>query len=304
MRLATVFVDGRVLPALVRDGRVYALDPSLTDMVAVIERWMDDPTLVAPLTSSWSLDDVQLLPPVWPLRRNVFCVGWNYQAHFDEGAKDRSMPGIQEIPARPTLFSKATLSVAAPHADLPLHEASTTRLDWEVELAVVIGRAGVNIREEDAAAHVFGYAVANDVSARDLQRAHGNQWLKGKSLDGCSPMGPWIVTRDEIADPQALELECRVNGVVKQKSNTRYQVFQIPRILAELSQGMTLLPGDVVFTGTPDGVGNARQPPEYLQDGDLLESEIESIGVLRNRIRRGVVPRPAAAQGRTGAARS
>jgi len=152
---------------LVRDGRVYALDPSLTDMVAVIERWMDDPTLVAPLTSSWSLDDVQLLPPVWPLRRNVFCVGWNYQAHFDEGAKDRSMPGIQEIPARPTLFSKATLSVAAPHADLPLHEASTTRLDWEVELAVVIGRAGVNIREEDAAAHVFGYAVAM-MSARAI----------------------------------------------------------------------------------------------------------------------------------------
>ena len=281
---------------MVRDGRVYALDPSLTDMVAVIERWMDDPTLVAPLTSSWSLDDVQLLPPVWPLRRNVFCVGWNYQAHFDEGAKDRSVPGVQEIPSRPTLFSKATLSVAAPLADLPLHEECTTRLDWEVELAVVIGRAGVNIREEDAAAHVFGYAVANDVSARDLQRAHGNQWLKGKSLDSCSPMGPWIVTRDEIVDPQSLALECRVNGVVKQKSNTRHQVFQIPRIIAELSQGMTLLPGDVVFTGTPDGVGNARQPPEYLQDGDLLESEIGSIGVLRNRIRRGVVPRPQVAQ--------
>jgi 2,4-diketo-3-deoxy-L-fuconate hydrolase len=295
MRLATVSVEGQVRPALVRDGRVHALDPSLTDMVAVIGRWMDDPASVVPSASAWPLDAVQLLPPVWPLRRNVFCVGWNYQAHFDEGAKDRSVPGIQEIPARPTLFSKATLSVAAPNADLPLHEECTARLDWEVELAVVIGRAGANIREADAAAHVFGYAVANDVSARDLQRAHGNQWLKGKSLDGSSPMGPWIVTRDEIADPQALALECRVNGVVKQRSNTRHQVFQIPRILAELSQGMTLLPGDVVFTGTPDGVGNARQPPEYLQDGDLLESEIEGIGVLRNRIRRGAVPRHAAA---------
>ena len=228
MRFVTVSVEGRVRPALVRDGRAHALDPSLSDMVAVIERWMDDPASVV---------------------------------------------------AR----------------DAALHEECTARLDWEVELAVVIGRAGANIREADAAAHVFGYAVANDVSARDLQRAHGNQWLKGKSLDGSSPMGPWIVTRDEIADPQALALECRVNGVVKQRSNTRHQVFRIPRILAELSQGMTLLPGDVVFTGTPDGVGNARQPPEYLQDGDLLESEIEGIGVLRNRIRRGVVPRHAAA---------
>lgn len=288
MRFVTVRANGRFRPGVIRDGQVHALDASLPDMLAVIERWMRDPASVVPVDPICALDAATLLPPIWPLRRDVFCVGWNYQAHFDEGAKDRSVPGIQEIPARPTLFSKATLSVAAPYADLPLHEECTARLDWEVELAVIIGRAGVNIAEGDAASHVFGYAVANDVSARDLQRAHGNQWLKGKSLDASSPIGPCVVTRDEIPDPQALDLECRVNGITKQRSNTRHQVFRIPRIIAELSQGMTLLPGDVILTGTPDGVGNARQPPEYLQDGDLLESEIQGLGVLRNRVRRGV----------------
>jgi 2-keto-4-pentenoate hydratase/2-oxohepta-3-ene-1,7-dioic acid hydratase in catechol pathway len=152
-----------------------------------------------------------------------------------------------------------------------------------VELGVVIGRGGKNIAEAEAMQHVFGYTVINDVSARDLQRGHGGQWHKGKSLDGTCPMGPVIVTADAV-DPDNLRVTTRINGVTKQDSNTRHFYFKIPRIIAELSLGLTLEPGDVISTGTPQGVGFARTPPEYLQPGDLMETEVEGIGVLKNRI--------------------
>jgi len=290
MRLATLHTGGAPYPAWIEGERAYRIAVSPRDMLELIERWTSAPDAVRPDGEGRTLADCTLLPPLFPLRRNAFCVGWNYQAHFDEGARDRSNPAVKEIPPRPTLFSKATTAIAGPFDDLPLHEAATAKLDWEVELAVVIGRAGVDIPQARALEYVFGYAVANDVSARDLQRAHGGQWFKGKSLDASSPLGPWIVTTDEVSDPQVLEIECSVNGVVKQKSNTRHQIFPVARIIAELSQGMTLLPGDVILTGTPDGIGNAREPPEYLQAGDLLESRIAGLGALRNRIRSGAVP--------------
>jgi 2-keto-4-pentenoate hydratase/2-oxohepta-3-ene-1,7-dioic acid hydratase in catechol pathway len=231
-----------------------------------------------------SLDSVRVLAPIPRPRKNVFCVGWNYLEHFEEGAKAR--PHVQEMPAHPAFFTKAPTAVNGPFDPIPLHAAVTEKLDWEVELGVVIGRGGRDIAEADALKHVYGYTVVNDVSAREVQRRHGQQWFKGKSLDGTCPMGPWIVTADEVPDAQALRVTCRLNGVVKQDSNTRHMYFRIPRIIAELSAGLTLEAGDVISTGTPAGVGHARTPPEFMRAGDVLETEVEGIGALRNRIGR------------------
>ena len=159
--------------------------------------------------------------------------------------------------------------------------AVSTEIDWEAELAVVIGRMGKNIREGDALSYVFGYTVLNDVTARDLQARH-KQFFKGKGLDGSCPMGPWIVTADEIADPQALPVRLRVNGVTKQDGNTSQMLFSIAHLIMALSLGMTLEPGDIIATGTPSGVGFSRVPPEFLKSGDIVEADIEGIGVLRN----------------------
>jgi 2-keto-4-pentenoate hydratase/2-oxohepta-3-ene-1,7-dioic acid hydratase in catechol pathway len=158
------------------------------------------------------------------------------------------------------------------------------KIDWEVELAVVIGRRGANIKRNGARAHVFGYTVINDVTARDIQSEWGGQYFKGKSLDRSSPLGPWVVTADEIPDPQALRLRLTINGEVKQDGSTRDMIYPVDAILEWVSKGMTLLPGAVIATGTPDGVGFARTPPEYLQPGFVMESEVEKVGVLRNRI--------------------
>jgi 2-keto-4-pentenoate hydratase/2-oxohepta-3-ene-1,7-dioic acid hydratase in catechol pathway len=232
---------------------------------------------------SFKLSAVQLLAPIPRPRKNVFCVGWNYVEHFEEGAKMRVGP-VQELPAHPTFFTKAPTAVNGPYDRIPLHPGATEKVDWEVELGVIIGRRGINIREADALKYIFGYTVINDVSARDVQRKHGQQWMKGKSLDGHCPMGPWIVTADEVKDWGNLDVVTRVNGVVKQSSNTRYMHFKVPRIIAEISAGLTLEPGDIISTGTPAGVGHARTPPEVLKAGDLLETEVSGLGVLRNRI--------------------
>ena len=231
-----------------------------------------------------ALGSLRMLAPIPRPRKNVFCVGWNYLEHFEEGARAR--PHVQDMPAHPAFFTKAPSTVNGPYDAIPLHAGVTEKLDWEVELGVVIGRGGRDIPEADAMKHVYGYCVINDVSAREVQRQHGQQWFKGKSLDGTCPMGPWIVTADEVSDPQALRVTCRLNGVVKQDSNTRHMYFRIPRIIAELTAGLTLEPGDVISTGTPAGVGHARTPPEFMHAGDILETEVEGIGTLRNRIGR------------------
>jgi 2-keto-4-pentenoate hydratase/2-oxohepta-3-ene-1,7-dioic acid hydratase in catechol pathway len=229
-------------------------------------------------------DAVHIHAPIPRPRKNVFCVGWNYVEHFEEGAKAR--PHVQEMPAHPAFFTKAPTSVNGPYDVVPAHAGVTEKLDWEVELGVIIGRGGIGIAETAAMKHVFGYCVINDVSARDIQRRHGQQWFKGKTLDGHCPMGPWIVTADEVKAPHDLRVTCRVNGVTKQDSNTRHMYFRIPRLLAELSAGMTLEPGDILSSGTPAGVGHARNPPEFMKPGDILETEIPGIGLLRNRIGR------------------
>ncbi len=249
------------------------------------------------LTTRIAADKVELLAPIPRPRKNIMCLGLNYKDHAEESARASAIaPGIAlpptslwsknlpvELPEHPVVFTKSPTSVTAPGADVPAHAGVTHELDWEVELGVVIGMGGRAIPRAQALAHVFGYTVINDLSARDLQFRH-KQWFLGKSLDGFCPMGPAIVTTDGIPDPQALRLACRVNGVAKQSSSTPQMIFNLATIVETLSRGMTLEPGDVIATGTPAGVGFARQPPEFLKSGDVVECEIETIGVLRNRI--------------------
>jgi 2-keto-4-pentenoate hydratase/2-oxohepta-3-ene-1,7-dioic acid hydratase in catechol pathway len=213
--------------------------------------------------------------------RHVFCVGLNYAEHVKESSEARGKTA--KTPSVPVFFTKAPHAVNGPYAGIPLDPAVSAELDWEVELGVVLGRRGKNIPAEKAMDHVFGYTVVNDVSARDLQARH-IQFFKGKSLDGTCPMGPCIVTADEVPEPHNLALRCRVNGVIKQDGNTRDMIFRIPALIESLSRGMTLDPGDVISTGTPSGVGMGRNPPEYLKPGDVVECEIEGIGSIRNRV--------------------
>ena len=226
------------------------------------------------------LADVKLHAPIPRPAKNVFCVGWNYLEHFEEGAN--KLHDDRELPKHPVFFSKVPTTVTGPFDAIPFPGHVSTAVDWEVELGLVFGTGGKDIAERDAMRHVFGYTVVNDVSIRDVQRRHGNQWHKGKSFDGTCPMGPWIVTADELGDPNDLRVQCRVNGVSKQDSSTKYLYFKLPRLIAELSAGMTVEAGDILSTGTPPGVGYARTPSEFLRPGDLLETEIERIGVLRN----------------------
>jgi len=224
---------------------------------------------------------VQKLAPLPTLTRNAFCVGRNYIDHVKEGAAAMSVD--LKLPVAPQFFTKATNTVIGPGAEVRLDPRVTQKLDYEVELAVVIGRTGRDIPAADALDYVFGYTIANDVTARDLQRRH-EQWFKGKSLDTTLPLGPSIVTRDAIGDPKTLELTMCINGQERQRAKVSQMIFDIPTIIAQLSAGMTLEPGDVIATGTPSGVGFAMNPPQYLHDGDEMLATIDRIGELRNRV--------------------
>jgi 2-keto-4-pentenoate hydratase/2-oxohepta-3-ene-1,7-dioic acid hydratase in catechol pathway len=213
--------------------------------------------------------------------KNVFCLGLNYAAHAKESSEARGRE--VKIPTVPVIFTKAPTTVTGPFADVAVDRQATQQVDWEVELGVVIGKSGRNIAKGDALDHVFGYTVINDLSARDLQQQH-MQWFKGKSLDGFCPMGPVLVTADEFGDPQTKRLQLRVNGVTKQDGSTANMIFPVDVIIEWLSKGLTLEAGDVIATGTPEGVGMGRTPQEFLQNGDVVETEVEGIGVLRNRI--------------------
>ena len=233
----------------------------------------------APSSAVRKIADLALLPPFDPPRGNVLAIGRNYQKHAEEGAR-----ALNTEVGPPTIFTKAITTITAPYADIRIDPSVSTKIDWEVELAVVIGRRGANIKREDALSHIFGYTVLNDVTARDIQNGWGGQWFKGKSLDGSCPIGPWVLTRDEVADVQSLHLQLRINGEVKQDANSRDMIYPVDAIIEWLSVGMTLLPGMLIATGTPEGVGFARTPPEYLQPGDVMESEIDGIGKLRNTV--------------------
>src|SRR6202521_4466444 len=223
------------------------------------------------------LAGLQLLAPLDPPRGNVIAIGRNYAKHAAETA------ARGEEPKPPTVFTKAITTITGPNDDIPIDPAVSDEIDWEVELGLVIGKAGINITREDALEHVFGYTVVNDVTARDIQSDWGGQYFNGKSLDSSCPSGPWVVTPDEVDDPQALNLRLTVNGALKQDGTTSEMIHPVDSIISWVSIGMTLLPGMMIATGTPDGVGFARTPPEFIHVGDVVEAEVESIGTLRNK---------------------
>ena len=221
-------------------------------------------------------EDVRLSAPFRPGK--IIGVGLNYVEHVEESS--RSLDTDKELPPRPVLFSKPATAVTGPGAPI-LHNADlTAQLDWECELAVVIGRTAYRVSEEDAYDHIFGFSIVNDISARDQRRS--GQWFFSKGQDSYAPFGPVVVTADAIPDPMALDLSLRVNGVTKQKSNTRHMLFPITRLIADISSGMTLEPGDVIATGSPSGVGAGMVPPEFLVPGDTVEATVELIGTLTN----------------------
>ncbi|MGV3493305.1 MAG: fumarylacetoacetate hydrolase family protein [Ramlibacter sp.] len=232
------------------------------------------------------LDQVQLLAPVPRPRRNIFCVGKNYHAHAKEfagsGFDSSAKPGA-DIPTVPIIFSKVPESVIGHGQDIAFPHGVSDAIDYEAELAVIIGQGGKGIRKADAMKHVWGYTIINDVTARDWQGRH-SQWLLGKSFDTFCPMGPWAVTADEM-DGQATNLKLWVNGEKRQDANTRDFIFDIPTVIECISAGITLQPGDVIATGTPVGVGIGFKPPKYLKPGDVVRIEIDGIGVLENTLR-------------------
>ncbi|MGE5262085.1 MAG: fumarylacetoacetate hydrolase family protein, partial [Acidobacteriota bacterium] len=259
---------------------IVPLDALAPDMLTLVEHsphaLIDARRIVEAGSARLPLAQVRLLAPIPRPRKNIFAIGRNYAEHAQESAAAR---GEQVTP--PIFFTKAPTSVSGPFDSILIDADVSVEVDWEVELAVIVGRRARKITRQEALAYVFGYSVLNDVSARDVQH-QTSQFFIGKSIDGYCPMGPWIVTADEIADPQNLALRCRVNGQVKQEGNTRSMLYSIATILEELSRTLTLEPGDIIATGTPAGVGFARKPPEYLKPGDVLESEVEGIGMLRN----------------------
>lgn len=282
MKFVRYAVDGRSPKVgLVQENHVYDLSAIAPSMQTVIALSADGLAVVQQHSAKVKgipLADVKLHAPLLP-KRNVMCLGLNYAEHAQESLS--ALGQNVSLPELPIVFTKATTAVSGPTDPIPFDPQVSDKIDWEVELAVIIGKRGKNIPVEQAMEYVFGYTVLNDVSARDLQR-QGKQYFKGKSLDGSCPIGPWIVTTDDVPNPHNLNIRCLVNDVEKQSSNTRHMIFDIPATIAYLSRGMTLLPGDIIATGTPDGVGFARTPPEFLHPGDVVTSIVEGIGEIRN----------------------
>lgn len=231
-----------------------------------------------PLNVATPVANVRLLAPIPRPRKNIFGIGLNYVEHVAESA--RTLDTSKDLPKQPVVFSKPPTTVIGPDEAIRHNARITQQLDWEVELAVVIGATCRGVSEDNAMSKVFGYTVLNDISARDCRRA--GQWIFSKGQDTYAPMGPYIVTADEVADPHNLDLWLKVNGKTKQQSNTRHMLFKIPALIADISAAITLEPGDIIATGTPSGVGAGMDPQEWLWPGDVVELGVESIGTLRN----------------------
>lgn len=231
-----------------------------------------------PVGAALPVDNVTLLAPIPRPRKNIFGIGLNYVEHVAEAA--RALDTSKNLPDKPVIFSKPPTAVIGPGEPIQHDAKITQQLDWEVELAVIIGRAARRVSREAALGHVFGYSIMIDVSARDNRRA--GQWIVSKGMDSYAPFGPAIVTADEIPDPQTLDLWLTVNGVEKQRSNTKFMLFDVAYLIADLSSVMTLEPGDVIATGTPSGVGAGRSPQEWLWPGDVVEAGVEKIGQIRH----------------------
>ena len=228
------------------------------------------------------IGEVSLLAPIPHPRQDVICLGINYMAHAEESARFKKEAFDGERPYA-IYFSKRVNRATDPGAGIPSHRDIVTDLDYEAELAVIIGREASHVREEDVKDYIFGYTIINDVSARTLQTRH-KQWYFGKGLDGFLPMGPCITTVDELSYPPKVQVQSRVNGELRQDSNTELLIFDISHIVSELSQGMTLKPGTIIATGTPAGVGMGFNPPKFLVPGDVVECTIEGIGTIANKV--------------------
>jgi 2-keto-4-pentenoate hydratase/2-oxohepta-3-ene-1,7-dioic acid hydratase in catechol pathway len=278
MRLAAFSAHGVARVGVVIDHEVHELECSLRDALVLSAAGV--PEAVNRSRNGWThdLDEVTLLAPLATGAR-VFCIGINYLEHQRESADTF----VAAVPEHPIVFSKMREAIVGHEEVLRLPRTASLEFDWEVELAIVIGAAVSNVDRADAASAIAGYTVVNDVTARDLQRRH-LQWLLAKSVDSATPLGPLVVTRDELGSEPDLEIELRVNGEVKQSARTSELIFGVPEIVSTISRTIALRPGDVIATGTPSGVGFKSDPVQYLVDGDVLESRVEGIGTLRNTI--------------------
>jgi 2-keto-4-pentenoate hydratase/2-oxohepta-3-ene-1,7-dioic acid hydratase in catechol pathway len=285
MRLATFRHGTAAHVGVVVGDAIVDLSSLAPDMLSLID---GGPALLAEAralaetaSERLPLSSVSLLAPIPRPRKNIICLGMNYALHAYESMRAKGLP--ETLPPYPVIFTKSVTAVNHPDALVPLHADLSPQRDWEVELAFIIGRTASKVAAEDALDYIFGYTILNDVSARDLQTNH-QQFFFSKSLDGSAPLGPWIVTADEIPDPHTLGLRLRLNGETMQDSSTSDLIFNIPTIIATLSSGMTLEAGDIIATGTPSGVGMGMTPQRWLAAGDVMEAEIDGIGVLRNSV--------------------
>lgn len=279
-------IDGR-LSSSGQFGSESEIPGDLTGFIALGEQFLECARLIGDTaddamfdSARVSIDAVTLLAPLHRPRKNVFCVGSNYRAHVTESSRAQKV--ADKTPQYPVFFSKPPTSVVGPNASIRLDPTVSDKIDYEVELGVVFGKPGRNIPAERANEHIFGLTIINDVTARDLQRRHGGQFLKGKGQDTFCPMGPCIVTLDELPAYDDLVIRTRVNDELRQDGNTGDMIFSVPTLVESLSEGMTLEPGDVLATGTPSGVGYAMDPPNFLRHGDRVTCEIEGIGELSN----------------------
>ncbi|MEH7301778.1 fumarylacetoacetate hydrolase family protein [Neobacillus drentensis] len=263
----------KIFPASMQE--CIALGDTFIDQVQNLLDWIE--TIGKTETYYLPIEEVTLLAPIPRPTKNIFCVGKNYVEHALE------LGSAEDIPEHVMVFTKAPTTVTGPGTVVLNHQSVTKQLDYEGELAVIIGKKGSGIKKEEALDYVFGYTIINDVTARDLQAKH-KQFFIGKSLDTTCPMGPWIVHKSLIENPNHLHIETKVNGEVRQSSNTEKFIFQIEDIISVLSAGITLEPGDIIATGTPAGVGKGFNPPRFLKPGDQIEIFVESIGTLTNTI--------------------
>ncbi len=284
MKLITYRLRGAEhVGALTADGTAVAPLP-YPDMNTLIETAsLEELRSAAAAAETIPMEEVELLAPIPRPRQDVICLGMNYLDHAREAAQYDAGAFEKEKPVA-VYFSKRVTEAVAPEGFIESHTDLVERLDYESELAVILGKTARNIRGEDAGDYIFGYTILNDVSARDVQTGH-KQWYFGKSLDGFTPIGPCIVTADEIAYPPALDISAAVNGETRQHSNTSLFITSIGQALEELSRGMTLLPGTILSTGTPAGVGMGFDPPKFLKPGDVVECTVQGIGTLRNTVR-------------------
>lgn len=288
MRLATAEADGKqhVLVVTVEGDRCWDAAQVLPgfhgDMVDLIKAYPNPAQLPQPRGEGVSIHEYRLLAPIPSPRRNIFCVGKNYHEHAREFQRSGFDSTKEEVPPLPSFFTKPASSVIGPNGTVHSHHDVTKQMDYENELAVVIGKGGRGIKRADADRHVWGYTIINDVTARDLQK-QARQWFLGKCLDTFCPMGPWIVTADEIGATH-LTLKTWINGELRQNANTRDLIFDIPTLIEVLSAAMSLDPGDIISTGTAAGVGIGFNPPKFLNSGDQMKLEISGIGSLINAV--------------------